>query len=92
MILNNTINLISKKQRRRTWQKYCNVLKSIAILRKLLYMKHLSFYSRLQQEDETFESFLTDIKKLSQMSEFGIMTNNDSRQNCVWNMRQSTTG
>jgi len=55
-------------------------------------MKHLSFYSRLQQEDETFESFLTDIKKLSQMSEFGIMTNNDSRQNCVWNMRQSTTG
>ena len=52
-------------------------------------MKHLSFYSRLQQEDETFESFLTDIKKLSQMSEFGIMTNNDSRQNCVWNMRQS---
>jgi len=67
------------------FEEHCNPKKNVVY-------ETFKFFSRIQQEDGTFESFLTDIKKLSQMCEFGIMTNNDSRQNCVWNMRQSTTG
>ncbi|KYN05529.1 hypothetical protein ALC62_03520 [Cyphomyrmex costatus] len=45
------------------------------------------FFSRIQQEDEKFESFLRDIRKLSQTCDFGTMTNRMIRDKIVFGIR-----
>ncbi|KYN27997.1 hypothetical protein ALC57_02574 [Trachymyrmex cornetzi] len=62
------------------FEEHCNPKKNVV-------HATFKFFSRIQQEDEIFENFLTDIKKLSQMCEFGIMTNRMVRDKIVFGIR-----
>ncbi|XP_018306275.1 uncharacterized protein [Mycetomoellerius zeteki] len=62
------------------FEEHCNPKKNIV-------HETYKFFNRIQQEGEAFESFLADIKKLSQMCEFGTMTNRMIRDKIVSGIR-----
>lgn len=49
-----------------TFEKYCNPKRNVVY-------EWYAFFTRLQKKGERFEEFLTDMKKLAQLCEFGTV-------------------
>lgn len=79
-LLSYTFNLGAEDQKldvvMRAFENYCMPKKNVVFER---YM----FYKRVQREDETFEQFLTDVKKLARTCEFNNMTDEMVRDRII---------
>lgn len=79
--LYNSFNL--QETERNDLTKVLQCFEEYCISKKNTAYESFKFFSRVQQEGENFESFLMEIKKLSQTCEFGIMSDRMIRDKIV---------
>lgn len=68
---------------RRSFQSVLKAFEDHCSPKKNIVFERFKFYSRLQQEAEGFDQFLTDVKKLSQSCEFGTLCDEMVRDRIV---------
>ncbi|KAJ8881525.1 hypothetical protein PR048_018007 [Dryococelus australis] len=83
--LYNTFELIAKDRQDyekvlKAFADYCNPVKNIVV-------KRFKFHSRLQEEGESFKTFLTDLKKLIKSCEFKEQADSVVRDRIVLGIR-----
>lgn len=79
--LYNTFNL--QDVDKNNFTKVLQCFEEYCVPKKNIVYETFKFFNRLQQEGEKFESFLTDIKKLSQTCEFGTLLDRMVRDRIV---------
>lgn len=79
--LYNTFNLQETDKDNLTKVMQC--FEEYCIPKKNIVYETFKFFNRIQKEDENFESFLTEIKNLSQTCEFGTLTDRMVRDRIV---------
>lgn len=86
--LYNTFNLTAEEEKKldvvmSKFEDYCMPKKNVVFER---YM----FHKRVQKEGETFEQFLTDVKKLARTCEFNNMTDEMVRDRIVLGVHEAS--